>query len=141
MTTYDEIPKGLCPRCKDYVWSDQARNKNQDVYWHVKCPRRTAGLLEDLEKLNDEFLRRAQRYREMARINHVFGENRQDRQLLHGFKLYIKLREQGVDVPVEEFGYTNKEGQFIWSMSSMHNALERSVDTTVIDLFDIVGAC
>ena len=121
LSKYDPIPRGKCPLCQDYVWTDQSRNKDdKGVYRHHKCPRRMAGAMRDLELMDRDLVRRAKRYESMSRPNHVFGRDSEERHLLAGFKLYLQLPTPRA--PIEAYG-SKQEEKFRWTLSKLHNEL------------------
>jgi hypothetical protein len=116
MTNYNPFPRGKCAICRDYVWSDQGRNKDASmVYRHNKCPRRMGGTLEELEMLDRDLIRRANNYEQITHPNHP-----EDHHLLTGFKLYLRLPK-----PRAPMGdYSNERGDtFTWILSKLYNDL------------------
>jgi hypothetical protein len=123
MNNYNPIPRGKCPLCKDYVWSDQYRNKDLDgVYRHIRCPRRISGTIKDIETLNRTLAIRANNYDMMPKPNHKFGSDTRERHLLTGFKLYLSLPVPRA--PIEIYR-CKKEETFMWTLSKLHNELAK----------------
>ena len=121
MSKHDPIPRGKCPLCQDYVWSDQNRNKDTEgVYRHHKCPRRMAGSMMDLEIMDRALVRRAKNYESMSKPNHVFGRDSEERHLLTGFKLYLRLPKPRA--PIGAYG-SDQGKKFRWTLSKLHNEI------------------
>lgn len=59
MSNYDSIPRGKCSLCKDYVWADQQRTKDNGIYRHHRCPRRMEGRRKEIKKHKRLLARRA----------------------------------------------------------------------------------
>jgi|TARA_B100001059_G_scaffold236660_1_gene288782 hypothetical protein len=128
MSKYDPLPRGKCPLCKDYVWSDQGRSKdNKGVYRHLKCPKRVAGRVEELEMTNRALIRRAKEYERNSNPNYKFGKDTRERHLLAGFKLYLRLPQPRASI--EEYG-TQEGSEFKWTLSKLHNKLEKLKSNT-----------
>ena len=137
MSKYDTIPRGKCPLCIDYVWSDQGRNKdNKGVYRHIRCPRRQSGTMKELERRERILGKRTKKYEEMTLSNREFGKNKRDRNLLTGLKLYLQLPIPRP--PVAEYDNEESEG-FTWKLSKLYNALSNDRESKRPKLEEIIA--
>jgi hypothetical protein len=70
-TKYKVVPRGRCSVCTRYVWSDQARVKDENgVYTHSKCPIRCGGHIDELRNFDAYWRQREKKW------NSLFGKDR-----------------------------------------------------------------
>lgn len=71
MTTYTKarpVPRAICIRCNNYVWSDQARlEKRVGDFEHLCCPHMRGGNITEQHTLAKKLMSRAVRYEVQAR--------------------------------------------------------------------------
>ncbi len=112
MSNYDPIPRGKCSLCKDYVWSDQRRTKDNGIYRHHRCPRRMGGLLKEINKHNRLLARRASYYENVRLTKQKISFY--DQHLLWGFKMYLSLPEPRL--PIRAYRVV-KSSKFRWNIT------------------------
>jgi hypothetical protein len=71
---YEIKSRGKCNSCPLQVWTDQPREKNeQNLYWHIKCPRRIGGHLTTVIKFDKRMAKREEVFKKQGK--HTLDES------------------------------------------------------------------